>query len=77
MSKHIYRAKKRIPKWMPKRGQFFWIFDCFGKVQSIKVAQPNEFVKFGNCFKTEWEAQRAAADVALYLKTFNGGRRYG
>ena len=56
-------------RWKPEDGEKFWCFDCFGCVGEDVYCQTydDEKLEFGNCFKTEEEAEAAAEKVKALL----------
>ena len=61
---------KKIP-WKPKYGEWFWIVKSTGRVISIKnlgAASDAGLIKFGNCFKTEKEAEAHKDEMVAKMK---------
>ena len=52
--------------WKPKYGEWFWIVKSTGRVISIKNLGSESdagLIKFGNCFKTEADAEAHADEM--------------
>ena len=61
--------KVKEKRWKPEEGKKFWCFDAIGCVGEDVYCSSydGEKLEFGNCFKTEEEAEYAAARVNALL----------
>ena len=71
-----YRLLKDAKPWMPKVGQLVWFFNGAGNPWVEEYGNwgcQNDFIAFGNCFKTQAEAILARDKVKELLKSIKEG----
>src|SRR5215218_9034855 len=71
-SMNTFRVMK--PRWKPAEGEAYWYVTDTGSVSQLPwrqdVARQKAFL-FGNCFKTEVQAQAARDQLMMTLAEFN------
>ena len=59
------------PAEWPQHGDNFWYFHADGEIMSSKwwnINTDKEALKFGNCFKTKYEAEQARDKIKSLLR---------